>query len=92
MLYGGKWNMSVYKKNKRKLVYEDKVYYWSVSQDFDRGELRENFNILHIISDDKSLEYHIPLELYFNPIPKAITPSFVKDIVERSLKVTKDNN
>ena len=58
----------------------------------NRGELCENFNILHIISDDKSLEYHIPLELYFNPVPKAITPSFVKDIVERSLKVTQDKN
>ena len=40
--------MAVSTKNKRKLVYKDKTYYWYVSQDYDRGELRNNFNILHI--------------------------------------------
>ena len=77
--------MAVSTKSKRKLVYKDKTYYWHVSQDYDRGELRNNFNILHIIADDKSIEYHIPLE-FLSPIPESITPSFVKNIVEKSLK------
>ena len=81
--------MSVSTKNKRKLVYGNKTYYWHVSPNYDRGELHKNFNILHIIADDKSLEYHIPLE-YLDPVPEAITPSFVKDIVEKSLKVMQE--
>lgn len=78
--------MSISTKNKRKLVYDNKTYYWHVSPDYDRGELRKNFNILHIIANDKSLEYHIPLE-HLTPVREVITPSFVKDIVEKSLKV-----
>ena len=78
--------MSVSTKNKRKLVYGGKIYYWRVTPDYDRGELRKNFNILHIIAEDKSLEYHIPLE-HLDPVPEAVTPSLVKDIIERSGKV-----
>lgn len=81
--------MSVSTKNKRKLVYGDKTYYWHVSPDYDRAELRKNFNVLHIIADDKSLEYHIPLE-HLEPVPEAVTPSYVKDIVERSMKVMQE--
>jgi hypothetical protein len=48
--------MSISTKKKRKLIYDNKTYYWHVSPDYDRGELRKNFNILHIIADDKSLD------------------------------------
>jgi hypothetical protein len=82
--------MSISTKKKRKLIYDNKTYYWHVSPDYDRGELRRNFNILHIIADDKSLEYHIPLELYFNPVPDAVTPSIVKNIIEKSLDVKRE--
>ena len=75
--------MGVCTKNKRKLVYENKTYYWHVDPDYDRGELRKNFNILHIIAEDKLLEYHIALE-WLDPVPEAVTPSLVKSIIEKS--------
>lgn len=33
--------MSVSTKNKRKLVYGNKTYYWHVSPNYDRGELHK---------------------------------------------------
>ena len=73
--------MAVSKKNKRKLVFLEKVYYWHVSPDYDRAELKRNFNILHIIAEDKSLELHLPLEK-MDPEPETVSPGFVKRIIE----------
>ena len=75
--------MTVCKKGKRKIVYEDQNYYWHIAPDYDRAELRHNFNILHIVAEDKTLELHIALE-WIDPVPETVTPQMVKDIIAAS--------
>ena len=79
--------MSVSTKSKRKLVHQDKTYYWHVTPDYDRMDLRQNFNILHVIAEDKSLELHEPLEL-MQPVPETVTPCLVKNVIETALHET----
>lgn len=76
--------MSVSSKNKRKIIYENKTYYWHVSPDYDRADLRKNFDVLNIIAEDKSLELHEPLEL-LDPVPQSVTPAFVKEKIASAL-------
>lgn len=45
------------KKKRRKIIYNSKVYIWYVSPDID-----SIYNILHIISEDKSLILAYPLK------------------------------
>ena len=80
--------MSVSTKKKRKLVCGEKNYYWSVYPDYDRGELKRNFNVLHIIAEDKTLELIVPLEL-MAAVPESVTPGLVKGIITEHLENTK---
>ncbi len=77
--------MAVSKKGKRKLVYNEKTYYWHVSPDYDRADLRKSFNILHIITEDKTLELHLPLEK-MDPETETVSPALVKNVIESSQK------
>ncbi|MGN0605341.1 MAG: hypothetical protein ACI4JM_02345 [Oscillospiraceae bacterium] len=85
--------MSISKKRKRKLTYNNKEYLWYVAEDWDSPLIH-----LHIIAVDKSLILYIPLniesdnyykrvfkswlELFPFEIPKAITPKFVVKIID----------
>ena len=75
--------MAVSKKSKRKLVYNERTYYWHVSPDYDRADLRKNFNILHIIAEDKTLELHLPLEKMISE-PATVSPALVKGVIDSS--------
>ena len=81
--------MTVCKKGKRKIVYEDQNYYWHIAPDYDRAELRHNFNILHIVAEDKTLEVHYPIELMDQNL-EAVTPRLVKDIIAAFRKNEKE--
>lgn len=81
--------MAVCKKGKRKIVYEDQNYYWHIAPDYDRAELRHNFNILHIVAEDKTLEVHYPIELMDQNL-EAVTPRLVKDIIAAFRKNEKE--
>ncbi len=49
--------MGVRKRNRRKIVVDEKSYVWYVTQDYD-----SEYNLLNIVSEDKQLILSVPLK------------------------------
>ena len=69
----------VSKKRKRKIVYNDKIFYWFVRVN-DNGNMR-----IHILSEDKkiNLEYP-PFDSVDSELPA--TPSYIRRLLDNFLK------
>jgi hypothetical protein len=62
----------VSKKGKRKIVYDDKVYYWYV-------RVTEESHRIHIISEDKKIRICAP----FRDTEESVTPGTVRELLEK---------
>ena len=54
--------MAISPKNKRRLTYQNKTYYWYVAPDYDDMRLTGNMMQLHIFSEDLSWQACFPLD------------------------------
>ena len=66
----------VSKKRKRKIVYNDKIFYWFVRVD-DNGNMR-----IHILSEDKKINLEYPP--FDSELP--VTPSYIRRLLDNFLK------
>ena len=62
----------VSKKGKRKIVYDDRVYYWYV-------RVTEGSHRIHIVSEDKKIRICSP----FCDTEESVTPATVRGILEK---------
>ena len=62
----------VSKKGKRKIVYDDKVYYWYV-------RVTEESHRINIISEDKKVRICVP----FRDTEESVTPGTVRELLEK---------
>ena len=62
----------VSKKGKRKIVYDDRVYYWYV-------RVTEGSHRIHIISEDKKIRICAP----FCDTEESVTPATVRELLEK---------
>ena len=66
----------VSKERKRKIVYNDKIFYWFVRVD-DNGNMR-----IHILSEDKKINLEYPP--FDSELP--VTPSYIRRLLDNFLK------
>ncbi|MBO4867464.1 MAG: hypothetical protein J5582_13045 [Ruminococcus sp.] len=62
----------VSKKGKRKIVYDDRVYYWFV-------RVTEESHRINIISEDKKVRICVP----FRDTEESVTPGTVRELLEK---------
>lgn len=63
----------VSKKRKRKIVYNDKIFYWFVRVN-DNGNMR-----IHILSEDKKINLEYPS--FDSELP--VTPSYIRQLLNK---------
>ena len=85
--------MAISPKNKRRLTYQNKTYYWYVAPEYDEMHLTGKMLRLHIIAADNTWHGCFPLDSYLCseeryavykapvPVPDAVTPETVRQII-----------
>lgn len=86
--------MSISTKGKRKLICQNKTYYWYVKPNYDDMWLIGKMLQLHIFSEDLSWQVCFPLDSCLRPekrdaactapvpLPDTVTPEIVRQIIE----------
>lgn len=86
--------MSISTKGKRKLICQNKTYYWYVKPNYDDMRLTGKMLQLHIFSEDLSWQVCFPLDSCLRPekrdaactapvpLPDTVTPEIVRQIIE----------
>ena len=89
--------MAINTKNKRKLIYQNKTYYWYVAPEYDEMYLTGKMLRLHIIAADSTWHGCFPLDSCLRteeryaihkapvPVPDAVTPETVRQIIAHYL-------
>jgi hypothetical protein len=77
--------MSISTKYKRKLMHEGKAYYWYIAPNYEHPRIWKNFDVLHIVAEDRSLYVDTFLE-FMEPMPESVTPALVKQIIIKQLE------
>ena len=86
----GCYNMAVRTKGRRKIICNGATYIWHIKIGYD-----DPYHWLHIMAEDKHLHVIIPIDnanytdLPF-PIPKAITPKFVADVIQWAERIQEE--
>ena len=61
-------------KRKRKILFEDVVYYWHISKD------ENDHPIIHISSEDKKVHLHFPFDKELS-----LGTSYIENLLEKNL-------
>ena len=77
--------MSISTKYKRKLMHEGKAFYWYIAPYYENPLMGNDFRVLHIAAEDRSMILDTPLAL-MEPVPESVTPAFVKTIIIKALE------